>query len=1191
MKKLYITIFWCTLGSFLFSQTILGIDVSHYQGTINWNLVSASGKTFAYAKATEGMTYTDPNFYTYMANGVNAGLIMGAYHFARPDNNTAIQDANNFISAASAYIGPGFLPPALDIEDTPNNLQTSYSPSQLTAWVQQWMTTVENATGVTPIIYTNANYAQYLNSSINNYGLWIANWSGGPSTPPTNLGVWNDWKIKQYSETGIVSGISGNVDLNVFNGNVAAFNSFINSTQNSSLNCSNAINLSCGVTYNGPSSSASSNVTSYGCNSWTESGPERVHTITTNSTGTITASLSNFSGDLDVYILGSCDPTDCLGTVSSSSATYSNAPAGTYYIVVDADDGSGSSYSLLVNCTSVPVGEDITVSNATVSSTFVMAGDDINVTADQNYSGSQLDSNLPSFDLDYYLSTDCNLSSNDILLGGDVSGLGSDDPSESESATLTIPSNTSNGTYYILFAADNDQELAESNENNNVVCIQITIGGIGGEDITVSNATVSSTTVMAGDDIDVTADQNYSGSQLDSNLPSFDLDYYLSTDCNLSSNDILLGGDVSGLGSDDPSESESATLTIPSNTSNGTYYILFAADNDQELAESNENNNVVCIQITIGGIGGEDITVSNATVSSTTVMAGDDIDVTADQNYSGSQLDSNLPSFDLDYYLSTDCNLSSNDILLGGDVSGLGSDDPSESESATLTIPSNTSNGTYYILFAADNDQELAESNENNNVVCIQITIGGIGGEDITVSNATVSSTTVMAGDDIDVTADQNYSGSQLDSNLPSFDLDYYLSTDCNLSSNDILLGGDVSGLGSDDPSESESATLTIPSNTAAGTYYIIFAADNDQELTEANENNNVVCIPITIIGNTIPEDISVTNAAISTSTAVAGDYITVLADQNYTGSQTSSNLPSFSLSYYLSTDCSLSSDDIMLGIDVSTLGTNNPTINETSSLLIPNNIPQGNYFIIFFGDSGNDIIEPNENNNIICIPLYILEDISNNDDISISNASLSSTVVSSGTPIIVSCNQNYNGSTNSNILPDVDVNYYFSSDCTLSSIDQYLGGDESNLGSDNTSEQETATITIPLLLASGTYYIIISADNDNEVTEVNESNNLECLPITILPSFTGITNIDLSEMIQVYPNPNSGYFTIDASQIEDQIMNIYIYDVKGSIIYFDNQPDGKTLAVKIKDVSNGIYLLSIRTNKEIYYKKLIIRN
>lgn len=216
----------------MMGQSILGIDVSHHQGSINWTMVANDAKVFAYCKATEGMTYQDPNFATYMVQGIAAGVVMGAYHFARPDNNTAIQDADNFISHAQNYIGDGFLPPVLDLED-PNSsthLDNIYTSNQLTNWVQAWFDRVESQTGVRPIIYSNSNYANYLNSSLNTYGLWIAKPGTSATTPPTNMGVWNDWMFKQYSWYGSVNGISGNVDLDVYHGTIDDFNAMIHPT-------------------------------------------------------------------------------------------------------------------------------------------------------------------------------------------------------------------------------------------------------------------------------------------------------------------------------------------------------------------------------------------------------------------------------------------------------------------------------------------------------------------------------------------------------------------------------------------------------------------------------------------------------------------------------------------------------------------------------------------------------------------------------------------------------------------------------------------------------------------------------------------------------------------------------------------------------------------------------------------------
>ena len=229
MKKIILSILFIISVIITNAQTILGIDISHHQGTINWSQVYNDGKVFAFVKATEGFTYDDPLFSSNMTNGNNAGVVMGAYHFARPDNNSAHNEATHFVNVAGSYIGQGFLPPVLDLEN-PNSstdLQQLFTSAQLTNWVQIWMTEVENATGVRPIIYTNRNFAQYLQSSLNTYDIWIARPGTSPTTDPGDMGYWTTWQFKQYSWYGSVAGISGNVDLDSFNGTINDFNTMI----------------------------------------------------------------------------------------------------------------------------------------------------------------------------------------------------------------------------------------------------------------------------------------------------------------------------------------------------------------------------------------------------------------------------------------------------------------------------------------------------------------------------------------------------------------------------------------------------------------------------------------------------------------------------------------------------------------------------------------------------------------------------------------------------------------------------------------------------------------------------------------------------------------------------------------------------------------------------------------------------
>jgi lysozyme len=245
-----------TTTSCITSSLLFGIDVSHYQGTINWNQVRESGlKNFAYVKATEGIDYNDSYFKSNMINGNAAGLKMGAYHLARPDNkNSAIDEANHFLEISGSFIGNNYLPPALDLEPL---YVESLGKAALSAWLEEWMNQIKKITSVSPIIYTTIyDASNLLNSKFSTYGLWIANYETNPSTSPKNLGIWSTWVFNQYSETGIVPGITGYVDLDVFNGDATSLNNLINSTSithPTNDNCNNAIalnhNSNCNFTY------------------------------------------------------------------------------------------------------------------------------------------------------------------------------------------------------------------------------------------------------------------------------------------------------------------------------------------------------------------------------------------------------------------------------------------------------------------------------------------------------------------------------------------------------------------------------------------------------------------------------------------------------------------------------------------------------------------------------------------------------------------------------------------------------------------------------------------------------------------------------------------------------------------------------------------------------------------------------
>lgn len=200
--------------------TLDGIDVSYRQGTINWQQVAAAGKRFVFVRASAGTLTVDSAYSTNRSGARAAGLAVGPYHFANPDTapNDATNEANWFLR--NATIASGDIIPVLDLE-----VSNGLDPASLTAWVQTWLSQVSTATGVRPIIYTNANFWSTAMANTdwfarNGYPvLWIAHWTTA-SQPSLPAGSWggNGWTFWQHSSTGTVPGINGAVDLDRYNG-------------------------------------------------------------------------------------------------------------------------------------------------------------------------------------------------------------------------------------------------------------------------------------------------------------------------------------------------------------------------------------------------------------------------------------------------------------------------------------------------------------------------------------------------------------------------------------------------------------------------------------------------------------------------------------------------------------------------------------------------------------------------------------------------------------------------------------------------------------------------------------------------------------------------------------------------------------------------------------------------------------
>ncbi|MES2828153.1 MAG: glycoside hydrolase family 25 protein [Bacteroidota bacterium] len=196
---------------------IHGIDVSYYQGKIDWKQVKAMEEddvkiNFAFIKATEGLFNVDPYFQRNWREAPKAGIICGAYHYLLPKKSGTWQ-AKFFLQTVKFEAGD--LPPVCDIEEL-NGIPASKMRIQLREFLQF----VERKTGVKAIIYTGLSfYKDYLKGYFDEYPLWIAHYN----QPRLKVATSVTWHIWQHSDKAKVSGINHVVDFNAFNGDSVAF--------------------------------------------------------------------------------------------------------------------------------------------------------------------------------------------------------------------------------------------------------------------------------------------------------------------------------------------------------------------------------------------------------------------------------------------------------------------------------------------------------------------------------------------------------------------------------------------------------------------------------------------------------------------------------------------------------------------------------------------------------------------------------------------------------------------------------------------------------------------------------------------------------------------------------------------------------------------------------------------------------
>ncbi|MFM6480849.1 MAG: CARDB domain-containing protein, partial [Microcystis panniformis] len=674
--------------------------------------------------------------------------------------------------------------------------------------------------------------------------------------------------------------------------------------------------------------------------------------------------------------------------------------------------------------------------------------------------------------------------------------------------SLTLPNSSSfSGDGYLLFVTDyysysyygTPSLQAETNENNNIKAVPITLGV---PDLTVASFTAPNTAIL-GSTVNVAWTVKNQGN-VSAKADWYDR-IYISDDQTLGGTDTLVTEE--SISTQTPLAANgiytiSKDVFLPS-TATGNRYILLVTDASSNQGETNENNNVKAIPITLTA---PDLIVSEVTAP-TQAASGGMVDVSWKVTNQGTV---EAPADWQDYvYLSDDQNLDYSDTLVTSE--SIATQTPlAAGESYTInkniTLP-NRPSGNYYLLFAADRNDKQGETNNNNNVKAVTISIGI---PDLTITNATAPQR-ASAGEMIALSwTVKNQGTTAASANWYDY---VYVSSDQVVDSSDISIIAEY--IDSQTPlaadgSYTATRNITLPNNAAlVGDRYLIFVTDGNQNQPETSEGNNSLILPI----NFSASDLTIINAT-APNTAVVGSNINVSwTVKNQGNGAANGNWYDY---IYLSNDASLdNSDNYITGeyIDSQTPLAADGSYTITRNITLPNNVTfTGDRYLLFVADGSRNQSETNENNNVQAIAINFSA-----SDLTITNATAPSTaVVGSNINVSWTVKNQGNGAANGNWYDYI----YVSNDAILDNSDTYITQEyidsQTPLAADG-SYTITRNITLPNNVAfTGDRYLLFVTDGSRNQSETNDNNNAQAVAITLgypdlIPSITAAPSTAIS--------------------------------------------------------------------------------
>jgi len=599
-----------------------------------------------------------------------------------------------------------------------------------------------------------------------------------------------------------------------------------------------------------------------------------------------------------------------------------------------------------------------------------------------------------------------------------------------------------------------------------------------------------------------------------------------------------------------------------------------------------------------------DLYVTFLSVTPSSVKPGESVEVKYKIRNNGNTAANN---FYVRLYLSSNSTISTSDTYLNHEqsITFLTANTTSNTYTATVTIPENTSDGTKYLGCIVDYNHLIAETNENNNTRATAITVKR---PDLYVTYLSINPATANPGESVQVTYQiRNQGDADVSGN---FRLRLYLSNNTTITTSDRYLNHQrtFSSLAANTTSPSYSATVTIPADADEGTKYIGCIVDYDLQINETNENNNTRATAITV--NPLP-DLYVTSLSINPASANTGENVQVTYQIRNQGNADVSH--NFSLRLYLSSNTTITTSDRYLNHQrtFSYLAANTTSSSYTATVTIPADAGEGTKYIGCIVDYNYLITETNENNNeraaaiTLCEALPELSDISGEISVcensrvtysiesvtgatsytwtlpdswtgdSQSNSITCTTGTAGGTIYLVATNACGNSSPEKSL----DISILSQPEPEITQTDDILHSNatEGNQWYNQNGIIDGETEQDLKVTENGSYYVIVT----NKCGSATSN--------TINVTITSLNNIKVNNRFKVYPNPaeNRVYLTLT----DDQLTNskALFINTKGKIVK-QEIINSKESTFDISNLPKGVYFIKIINKKTTGIQKLILK-